>query len=210
MKKLLIVSLLMGSIFQTSLGQIERPITKGNILTGGSLSINIDKNKNKDINPDVTYITDIKTFEADFILGYFLINHLAFGLKTDFYFSENKTTNSLNSSTWDYINNDFLIGPVIRYYTKPGIFLEGYTAIGFHHRDIKDDPVKWRNYSWSAGIGYSVFLTQSIAIEPVIKYRLLHKNAYKIEEGEEILKGLDFSIGFIIYLSLKKNNNENK
>ena len=94
---------------------------------------------------------------------------------------------------------------MIRYYTNKGFFLECAAGIGLLHYSLKTDPVKWKDYYWSSGIGYSLFLTESVALEPVIQYRHLIKNAYKIEEGKNIIQNLNLSVGMKVYLKLSKN-----
>ena len=90
-------------------------------------------------------------------------------------------------------------GPFLRYYTKPGIFFEGSAGFGFLKTSQGSDEVKWTNYSWSAGFGYSIFLNKSIALEPIINYRFLHTKLTDLGEDEKT-NGLNFFIGFQIYL----------
>ena len=209
MKKLFISIILICILITVSFGQIENPITKGRFTIGGALSMNYEKQK--DINSGISIDPDINTTKivslgTDLIFGYFISDHFTLGLSTELYTSQSKTTNSLSLTTWEYIRNDLFIGPWLRYYPRSGLFMECATGVGFLHYDTKDFPVKWNNYSWSSGIGYSFFLTKSIAIEPILKYRHFTKKAIQIEEGKEIKSGLDFSIGFQYFFDLKKNN----
>lgn len=205
----------MSTILQTTFGQIEKPFKKGYILTGGSFSISYERENDlkRGVSPypDVTYTTNTKSIESDLFIGYFLINHLTLGLKTELFFSNYKTTYSLGSSIlWDNTETDLLIGPFVRYYTKTGLFFEGYAGIGSLKYVISNDKSNWRVYSWSTGVGYSLFLSKAVAIEPEIKFSQLSKNQSKIEAGEEILNSkLSFSVGFQIYINMKSEQKEN-
>jgi hypothetical protein len=183
-----------------AIGQIEKPITKGYFLAGGSLDF--VREKHKDINPEgeTGYSTDISIIEGDLFIGYFIFNNISLGLETDYFITRRNT-----NDTWNYIENDLIVGPSIRYYTKIGIFTDCFVGIGFLHHGGKGHPIKWRNYAWSTGVGYSLFINKFIALEPVISYRTLHKDAFKIEEGEEKYSGFNLSIGLQIYLKSEKD-----
>jgi len=52
-------------------------------------------------------------------------------------------------------------GPFFRYYTRQGLFFEGFTSIGLLKIVNVDDKENWKNYAYGAGIGYSLFITNS-------------------------------------------------
>jgi hypothetical protein len=191
------------TFYLNSSGQSDKPTLKGHINIGGDISFKLEKLK--DINPTVTYSQNIKTFESNLILGYFIIDQLSTGLKVD-YLIERDDLDILTIPN-RLILQDLLIGPVVRYYTKPAIFGEVNYSIGILNSGPPENQIKWRNYSWSIGVGYCFILNQYLTVEPLVKYRQLHKNAYKIEEGQQINEGLIFSLGFQIYLNSKKNIN---
>jgi len=206
MKNLLLVSLMIGCFIQASFGQIEKPFTKGNILSGGSLAMSFGSIKDFkpgiDPLPSVTYSTKSKAIESNLSLGYFIINQFALGLKYEILLSREITTSSLTSETeWDITNKDFLIGPVMRYYTKPGIFIEGAAGFRILKYITDDDELKWIKYSMCTGIGYSILINNSVAIEPIISYRFLNTDIPEIEENEK-LGELNISVGFQIYLNM--------
>jgi hypothetical protein len=182
------------------------------MLTGGSFSFNIEKTK--DYEPIIgTYprqinITDIKALETDLYFGYFIINNIALGFKTDILIFSRKYSFNLSTGSSKYVYHDLSFGPFIRYSTNSGLFFEGSYTIGLLKDKIQDDITTWKNYSFSTGIGYSLFVSKSIAIEPEIKYKYLHRPPYEIEEDNEITSGLDFSIGFQIYLNTIKHNDQ--
>jgi opacity protein-like surface antigen len=211
MKKLLLISLLLGIVFHSSSGQNEKPITKGHLLTGGSLSLNVEKTKDYSpitgTNPRQIYITDSKTLETDLYIGYYIINHMALGFKTDIIISSEIHSFNLNTLTSKYKNHDISFEPFIRYSTTSGLFFEGTVGVGLLKFDNSgSDVAKWKNYSFSTGIGYSLFISESIAVEPEIKYKYMHTPPYEIDVDNVITSGVYFAIGFQIYLSTKKEN----
>jgi len=207
-KKLLLICLIISCFVQASYGQIEKPFNKGNMLTGGSLALSFGSIKNFipgiDPFPDVTYSTKSRSIESNLSLGYFVFNQFVLGLKGEILLSREITNSSLTSEAeWDIRNKDFLIGPVMRYYTKPGIFVEG--TAGFEiFKHITDDELKWIKYSLSTGIGYSILINESVAIEPIIKYRFVNTDIPEIDENEK-LGEINISVGIQIYLNMMKS-----
>src|SRR4030042_5443178 len=153
MINLLFIGLLIPSTIHTTFGQSEKSFTKGNILSGGSFAISLGSIKDFKPGisplPDVIYSSKSKVLESNLSFGYFLVNQFAVGLKNEILLSRETTRSSLTSETeWDITKKDFLIGPVIRFYTKPGIFAEGYAGIRFLKSISNDDVIKWIKYSW--------------------------------------------------------------
>lgn len=207
MKKLLLFSFVVLAEIQILLSQTEAPVKKGYLLTGGSISFSYDKQKNHD--PDVgtlpgsTTTTDIKFFESDLYIGYFVFNHFAIGLKTDFQNITRKYTT--DQVTVNILSNDISLGPLVRYYTKSRIFLEGSAEIGILHNKFQNNDEKWKSYLLSAGVGYSIFVSGNFAIEPSIKYEYLYKPDYVIEGGKEITNGLKLAIGLQVYINTRSD-----
>ena len=205
--KILSIFILSCSIFQSVIGQIENPITKGIILTGGSLSFNFENNKEFhpeiDNIPEVTVTNRIKNLETDLYFGYFLSRHFVLGVITDISMTKRKYENSLTMRSRDYIYYDIAIGPFLRYYTVPGIFFEVSSSFGFFHYTSEENPYNWNNFSYSTGIGYSFFLTKSVAFEPEIKYTYLYRNPYELEDSKEVSNKIVFTFGVQFYLNNK-------
>jgi hypothetical protein len=133
------------------------------------------------------------------------------GLKTNI-----QTINTIQS--WNIVttpnknvNNNISFGPLIRYYTKPGIFLEGSAAIQFVKSVNFNTSNSWKNNSVTGGIGYSLFIAKSIALEPEIKYTHTNWPKYQPVEGsKETIDGLILSLGCQIYLCFKKQVQSDK
>lgn len=212
MKNLFLISLFILSIPKLSLGQIEKPITKGNFLTGGSFSFSFEKTKEYGpivgTNPQMIKISNKKDFESDLYLGYYIFNHFALGLKTDILLTSDKFSYNLDTYIFKHVNHDLRFGPFIRYSTKLGLFFEGAAGIGLLKYDINGDVATWKNYSLKIGIGYSLFISKSVAVEPELKYNYLQESRYEDLESNTISNGLSFAVGFQIYFDTKKNNNQ--
>jgi len=197
--------LIIVGTFQIIFGQIEKPYSKGTIVSGGSFSANFDKDEFvTNENPTITYVTKNNVFESDFYVGYFLLNQLSIGFISDITFTKQIYTNSQNPGSDELGTKNFLIGPFLRYYSKLGLFCEGSTSFGFLNYTPSSIDTKYTNLSLSAGIGYDLMLSKSAAIEPMVKYR------YIKFQGEENVghrtknSGLSISIGFSIYLDTKR------
>jgi hypothetical protein len=207
MKKLILLSLGLLTISQLILGQSEKPIHKGNFLTGGSFSFNFDKTKEYDPIPvnGTQVITTIikKEINSDLYFGYYVFNHLALGLKTDISFLNEKHSVNIDGFSFKYGLNDVTFGPFIRYSTSLGLFIEGNAGIGLIKHRQDDNSEKWKDYLFGLGIGYSFFISNSVAIEPVIKYHYLHTPPYFFEEANSISNGISFGVGFQIYFGSK-------
>jgi hypothetical protein len=204
MKNLIFVGLLICWIIQPSTAQDEKPFKKGHIITGGSFSLDLKKKDSfltgSSPLPDVTYHTNINAIDANLMLGYFILNNLAVGLKNELIFSKERTTGGLTSIAEATTTvRTVSVGPFLRYYTKPRIFFESSAGIGFLKTSTGSGDIKWRDYYWSAGFGYSIYINKVIAIEPMVNYQFLHTKLSVLEEDEKT-RGLNFLIGFQIYL----------
>jgi hypothetical protein len=210
MKKIILTSLVMILFCKILFGQDEKPITKGNFIIGGSFSFNTEKDKiYHAIQPGTTRqieITDSKTVETDFYFSYLIIDHLAIGLKTNIRFLNTNQYTNLDPTGYKTRYDNLSVGPLIRYYTKQGIFFEASAEFGFVKDVYSNLSEKWKNNSFSGGVGYSLFLTKSVAIEPEIKYTHTNWPQYLGIEDKETIDGLNFSIGCQIYLSFKKQD----
>lgn len=208
MKRFLIVILISGCVVNFSSAQIEKPITKGHMLIGGSLTTDFDKKKEYDnssgSSPQTIYYTNSITFTTDLYCGFFIINQLSLGLRTDISATSMKAYSSLNAEKSKYSYYNLGLGPFVRYYTKLGVYAETFVSLGFLNSTGPSESSSWKNYTYGIGIGYSWFVNPSIAIEPQVNY--VHQNSpeYLATNNEAKNDGINLSIGFQIYLNLKK------
>ena len=177
--------------------QIEKPITKKHLLVGGSFGFYMNNSSDTDPDGNKIFGGKIRAIETDLYCGYFLLNRFAIGIKPDFEVKwEELEPNYSKTETLTFILNSFL-----RYYLRFGLFGEGTIGIGtlnsWHNANL------WRKrevLSWSLGVGYSIFITNRFAIEPVLSYKNLRETEMVHEKDFRISEGFNFRIGFQIYL----------
>src|SRR5664279_1391757 len=156
--------LMLISILKTAAGQVEKPITAGHFLVGGSISYYSQTSKQTNyvqhaFHPSQyeLFTTKEDVFQPNVILGYYLFNHLALSLLAD--------GNTYASFVSEYSN--FGIGPLIRYSTDFGLFIQGSASLEFN----KNLEGKWKSQSYSLGGGYSFFIKGLLSIEPSLSYK---------------------------------------
>jgi len=106
--------------------------------------------------------------------GYFIIDRLCLGLRLNYTTNDLKAWLTENSITTLSCTKYYTLMPglFLRYYTTKGIFFEAEGAWGFT-RDYSVTPaVNSNDRSFSIGAGYSLFLSKSVAIEPMVSYEL--------------------------------------
>ena len=190
---LLVVSLCTQIIFS----QQNDHLKKNMILTGGTFSLDLQKNNYPDA---PAYRTNSAKFESDFYLGYYFINHLALGVKTNISSYNEKLF--LETDVYKSKYSIIAAGPFVRYSTDFKIFFETEAEFGLT-KHVYTIETKRKDFSYSAGLGYSFFLSNSVAFEPQIKYKYYHVPS-KNSMDEQIRNGLNFSFGLQIYLDLKR------
>ncbi len=203
MKKIaILILILIHTLPYTLQGQSFERFTKRTLCTGGSVSLKSEKFE--DINSIVSYQHHYSNIDSEISVGYFLVNKFSLGAKLNYNF-ERHTFDYLSNAD-NYVTKDLLFGPVIKYYSKYNLFASASFAYGISRYGPDDDSVEWRTTSWNTGIGYSLMLNKSVALEPQIVYRVIKKVA-KEESiyGSEIFSGFIFSIGFQIYLNTTDN-----
>ena len=156
MKKKLIFSVLIMLISINALGQIEKPITKGSFLIGGSLNFGADKYNYIDPDGQIAIERDHTNFEGGVNQGYFIFNSFSAGLEIDYLIKRTDYGQSITTS------DEVMIGPSIRYYLNIGIFGTGSLGIGYDYSGPKDSQTKYRDFLWNIGLGYSVFLIKTL------------------------------------------------
>jgi hypothetical protein len=209
MKPIIVILLSTCLSIHYAMGQVEKPITKGNIFIGGALSFNNQNIKKSEPADPYQYIsnTDTKKFQADLYSGYFILNQFAIGINTNFGIINVKESDNYSQVTREYKYSNLSFGPRLRYYSKAGIFLESSAAIGYAKENYANKTTKWKNYSVSTGIGYNLFLSKSVAIESEIMYTHMSRPPYEDELSEDITNELKLTIGFQVFLDTKSKNN---
>jgi opacity protein-like surface antigen len=206
MKRILLAVVISSCLVNFSYGQFEKPIMKGHMLLGGSLAVDFERMKEYDqtLSPQIIYYTDGVTFTTDLYCGYFILNQLALGVKTDITTSSIKEYSSVNKEKSKHSYHNAGFGPFVRYYTKQGIFVETFASLALWKTSDPNASSSWKNFSYGLGIGYSWFVNPSIAIEPQVKFVHQNQPQYLATPNEVKTDGITVSIGFQIYLNLKK------
>jgi hypothetical protein len=209
MKKLILLIILVCGFSQIILCQTGTPFSKSSLLIGGNISYNYSDVTNHfpaGLMTQEMNIT-IQTWNIEFApyCGYFFTKNICIGMQLYYGTTDTKQwTKTINIDTLTCTKVYSLKpGIFIRYYTKPKIFFEISGAWGIDRNYAVEPVTNSSDRTIDGGVGYSLFISNSIAIEPLIKYRMTKiSNSSTGEEHE--LKGVYFNIGLQYYLKLKK------
>ena len=168
-KNILIIALLEASctmIFAQS--NYPMSLQKGSIAAGGGIAFNVGSLKNS---YNGAYGSGSSTYKYSTIsfeprVGYFIANGLSAGLITD-YTNISVTPDGGEKS----MQSQFTVGPMIRYYLPGGFFIHGDYSFGKNKSSYSSDSDKSNLTKFNVGIGYAIFVSEQIAIEPTIMYR---------------------------------------
>ncbi len=204
MKKIFLLAILVAFISLNIIGQVEKPIKKGYFVTGGSLSIEGKKYKKTDPDLNYTYYEHENKFNTNIYFGYFIFKHFATGLKVDYLINRYK----FNQGSILY-TNALTLEPFLRYYTPIAIFGEtsigyGFNNYGTNKKNLFEDEV----FTWSLGLGYSLFINKNIAIEPIFSYAVVKRIETNYESDFIKDTGLSLQIGIQLYFNISKKINK--
>ncbi len=158
MKKLLFVMLLCVLV-HSSFAQF---LKKGSLIGGGNFEFQTSKYQN----------SDSKGYSFSLMpwAGYTVINNLVVGVDLEMGYS------GLQSSAANYkaSSNSLLIGPIVRYYLKQGVFFHGQNNFGTSNVTTDFDgseSTQKINSSYSRfGIGYAARISDTVLFEPLMGY----------------------------------------
>lgn len=190
------ITILVFAIFATFGAYAQ--YNQGRMLVGGSLGFSTQTEKTK---YDGNTQTDGKwtsfSFEPQF--GYFIIDNLAVGASLDFGLSKWKDE---NDSDDDYSSTSIEFTPTVRYYLPQNIFFQGQVGFGTgkdKYGSGSVDEEKFSTFSFALGAGYAHFLTDNVAIEPMIGYGS-YQAKDKDTDVKDINNGLFLRVGLQVYL----------
>jgi hypothetical protein len=155
MKNLILLLSLVFSL--NAFSQVDKPITKGNIMLSGGGTISYSKIKSEYSSSS----SNNSLFSISLTPGfsYFIIDNLAIGLNVTMGYNGAK-------------NNQFYtlgVGPLVKYYFNNGLFLNA--EIGYNYtRGINHTDGVIKFFSLKPGVGYAFFLNQKVSLEPSISY----------------------------------------
>jgi hypothetical protein len=186
MKKLLLLFLLAFSL--NAYSQIEKPITKGNIMLSGGGSISHIKSALDYANStSKTSYTNVSFTPG---ASYFIIDRLAIGLNTTITYNGLKNNKSVTLG----------LGPKVKYYFNNGLFINAETGFNYLH-GLSNTSYKIKYLSFKPGFGYAIFLNQKVSLEPGVFYEFSN-NKYDSSYGPESYKNNIFSIELKLNLFL--------
>jgi len=186
-----------------SYGQTDKPITKGNMLLGGSAGFSFSNVSNQYQFLDQNGVSFLQTVEEnDFSIslspsiGYFVADGLAIGIVPSLSYSHYKSGNN--------INNYYAvgIGPFIKAYFTNGFFVSLQPGIRYSKNNSGDYKYSTTQFYINPAFGYAFFINPKVSMEPSIGYSY-NKNIYKNETATDQTtktSQLFFSIGFQIFL----------
>lgn len=175
------------AIFQFSIlsSQIDKPITSGNIILGGSINAEFSNNKiayNYNANDNPEQLSNSFLIDLSPNLLYFIADHVAVGGLV------------VAKATWD---SDFIfrlgLGPSFSYYADNGLVfgLHSKAYLDFF-KDLYETYIEINPF-----IGYAWFVNSKIALEPRINYNYYIRNFGGYLEGSYIEKNrLFFNVTF--------------
>ncbi|MGD0757131.1 MAG: hypothetical protein ABR927_18965 [Bacteroidales bacterium] len=180
-----IILLLSLAFSLDAFSQIEKPITKGNmILVGGGTIL---FNKVQSTYGTNTSNTSIFTISLSPGFGYFIVNNLAIGLNTSISYYKQSSTKYYGLGA----------GPTIRYYFNNGLFIKAETSFSFIH-GLDSNSSRQKSYSLVPGVGYAFFINQKVAFEPCLSYIYFHNN-YSSDFTDRV-NNIELELNFSIFL----------
>lgn len=152
-------------------------VKNGTFLLGGAVngsfrSYTRDSSSPNEKRDDQGTVVDVK---GDARVGYFLFDNLGVGVQASIHHFNYKSENTSSTP----INTYLLYGPFVRGYLNNGIF--GEVGVGFGV-DNSIPNVDTELLEGRLAFGYSYFLTDKIAIEPILSLRYL-RNKYLAYDG---------------------------
>ena len=180
MRNLICFSLLLLAVNLNLYSQdppLNKPIAKGNLITGGDLDFGFSNSISEITYLDPVYTSESKSTNLSLSInpkiGYFITNGLAIGFMPSFEYRHSKYTNQsipeLDPNEGHGIGTGISI--FIKYYLKNCIFFElesGYTS--YKSKSTGDYVSSNRDFKIIPSFGYAIFINQKVSIEPKINY----------------------------------------
>jgi len=192
----------------------------GNFMMGGTLGFSTAnstveiENTGQSVSNEGTRATQ---FNISPRIGYFVADNFAIGIGLDYTLNEIREPVDLSDPNTEYeteFDSDLLFGPFARYYipigTDKAFFLQANFGFGSSEDQIQvgEDPQTVSNdvLAASVGPGFTIYSTDAIGIEAIVKYNWARSNATYNFQGESnetttFTNQLDFSIGFQVYFT---------
>lgn len=174
-------------------------IQQGRILASGSVGFNSSTYK-QEINGTTTYESNSTYLWLMPKTGYFITDEIVVG------FGLSLSTGSTKYEDGDkFISSSISFTPFARYYLPQGLFgqLEfgpGSKTNTRKEEDEDDSKYKYGTFLWSLGVGYTYFLNNHVAVEPLVSYTSSTTTEKEFSDYKEKHGDILFQVGFSIYL----------
>ena len=187
-------------------------LTKGSLMTGGSLGFQFSTDHENHVNT--------ATFDFEPLFGGFVTKNFVLGVAPIMYYTS--SSGQFDSPTV-HIHTSTLslgLGPYARYYFKIApkiyVFINGSPSImanwNVYSADAHSPVQRTISANWVLGPGLSVMLTKSVALEVGLYYHgMYHRSAQFVngnllgEAGKPYVdNGMVLNVGFQVYLEKNK------
>lgn len=215
-----ITSVIFFFLLVTTLLNAQGITSQGNFMMGGTLGFST-ADSNVEINVDGTTVNNNGTRATQFNIspriGYFITNNFALGIGMDYTLNRIKEPVDLSDPETDYqteYDSDLLFGPFGRFYfpiaADKAFFLQANFGFGSSQDRIRvgEDPQTTSTdvIAASFGPGFTIYSSDAIGIEAIVKYNWARSNASFEYQGTSnetttYTNQLDFSIGFQVYFT---------
>ncbi|RJP73614.1 MAG: hypothetical protein C4539_01570 [Ignavibacteriales bacterium] len=190
MKKSIVISIVLVSLFATTGLFAQGKIYKGIYKLGGNIMFTSSN-----------YETDFsKSTHTGFIftpsLSYLITNNLEIGGNIGFKYEEMKSEpkNTQYGHTSKFIDRNFGIGPMIRYYFNAGNFYPFIGGSYYYSTNKLSGDNKSEDRTYAVFIGAEIFLSSGVAVEPLAKYGITNYS-----QGDE-WKSFSFGVGINYFI----------
>jgi len=195
---------------------------QGNFMMGGTMGFSTAESS-IEVEGDGISIDNEGTRTLQFnitpSIGYFLVDHWALGINMDYTLNRIREPENVNDPNTDYnrsFDSDLLFGPFTRFYLPLGVnndkafFLEASAGFGSAQNEAtingEDQTISNNVFLLGVGPGFTIFSTDAIGIEALVKYNWARSNADISFQGIETetttyTNQIDFSIGIQVYFS---------
>jgi outer membrane protein len=163
MKKIIATMLVLTAVISVS----AQFLPQGTHLLSGSVGFETYKEKYK-LNGNTQELETHTAFSLMPSYGYFIMDNLCVGGMLNFSTETEKLDDDKSTLT------EITIGPFVRYYVQDiGFYGQGYvgfgTASGKTEGSFESD-FKESVFQWRLGIGYSIKITDSVLLDPMLSY----------------------------------------
>lgn len=170
MKKLFVISIVLVSLFVTSTYFAQGEIMQGMYKLGGTVSYSTSSHEND------LYETTHSNIYFNPSLAYLITDNIEVGGILGFSYYESKedvkATQQYDAQTYKYYGRNYSIGPTVRYYFDAGKFFP-FIGFGFSYSTNKlSGDNKSESRAFNASVGADIFISSSVAVEPLIRYNL--------------------------------------